>query len=101
MILDATAIVRTVLEGSGVEVVSSCGIGRYDACAPGPFRSAVLMNGARGLIVAGSAGPVLWRRFCAHMGADPARWDEADPLDHFVEAILARVDAALAAAGVA
>ncbi|HZU83200.1 MAG TPA: hypothetical protein VE987_09800, partial [Polyangiaceae bacterium] len=43
----------------------------------------------------------LWRRLRVHMSERPAGWDEPHPLDRFVGSILARADAALAAAGVA
>jgi epoxyqueuosine reductase QueG len=100
MTKNATALIRAALAGSGIELVGSCGIAAYDARAPEAFRSAALMAGSRGLVVVGSAGPVLWRRFHAHMDADRARWDEAHPLDRFAAGILERVDGALAAAGI-
>jgi hypothetical protein len=94
---NATAVVRTALAGTGVELVASCGVEAFDALAPEAFRADALMPGARGLVVAASAGPALWRRLRAQMGADGARWDEPDPLDRFVAGILAQADAALAA----
>jgi epoxyqueuosine reductase QueG len=98
--VNATAIVRDALASSGVELVASCGIQAYDAVAPEPFRSRVLMPAARGLIVAGSAGPALWRGLRAELDGDRARWAEAHPLDRFVAGLLARADDALAAARV-
>jgi hypothetical protein len=80
--------------------VASCHIGKYDAVAPEVFQSANLMPGARGLVVAGSAGPELWRQFRAHMDVNRARWDEPHPLDGFVAGILAAADTALAATGI-
>jgi hypothetical protein len=96
----ATAVVREALSGSGIEVVGSCPVAAYDAAAPEALHSATRMPGARGVVVAGSGGPALWRLFRAHMDASPARWDEPDPYDAFVATRLDRADAALARAGV-
>jgi epoxyqueuosine reductase QueG len=96
----ATATVRSALAGTGVDLVASCDITAYDARAPGPFRSAALMPDARGLIVAASAGPALWRAFLARMDRQPALWDLPNPYDSFVAQQLDRADRALASAGV-
>jgi hypothetical protein len=96
----ATAIVREALAGSGIELVASCGIREFDARAPPPFRSDVLMPGARGVVVVGSAGPLLWRRFIDRMRARPALWDDPHPYDAFVAEILGAADGALAEAGI-
>jgi len=96
----ATRIVRDALAGTGIELVASCGVGAYDAEAPAGLRSAELMPGARGVVVAASAGTRLWRRFREHMDADRARWGEAHPYDAFIGATLTRADDALARAGV-
>jgi len=96
-----TRIVRDALAGTGIELVGSCSIEAYDARAPEAFRAAAMMPGARGLVVAASAGPALWRRFRAEMAHDAARWDAPHPYDAFVASLLARADAALAQAGVA
>jgi len=96
----ATRIVREALEGTGIELVASCGVDAYDAEAPARLRSAELMPGARGVVVAASAGTRLWRRFREHMDADRARWAEPNPYDAFIAATLARADEALARAGV-
>jgi hypothetical protein len=97
----ATAIVREALRGSGIELVASCPVDAYDARAPVDFRAAALLPGARGVVVAASAGPALWRAFRARTKANPALWDEAQPYDAFVASLLARADEALAHAGVA
>lgn len=97
----ATAIVREALAGSGIERVASCHVALYDRAAPPGHRSAHLLPGARGLIVAGSAGPALFRAFRGRMRAAPGLWDAPDPYDAFVSTLLARSDAALAAAGIA
>jgi hypothetical protein len=97
----ATAIVREALRGSGIELVASCPIEAYDARAPAEFQSHVLLPGARGVVVAASAGPALWRAFRTHMAARAGSWDQAHPYDAYVSSILARADAALARAGIA
>ncbi|HEX8789546.1 MAG TPA: hypothetical protein VF765_01245 [Polyangiaceae bacterium] len=96
----ATRIVRDALAGSGIELVASCGVGAYDAEAPAGLRSAELMPGARGVVVAASAGTRLWRRFREHMDADRTRWTEAHPYDAFIGTTLAHADEALGRAGV-
>jgi len=96
----ATAIVRAALAGSGIELVASCGIRDFDERAPPAFRSEILMPGARGVVVAGSAGPRLWRRFMDRMRARPTLWDDPHPYDAFVAEILGRADRALASAGI-
>jgi hypothetical protein len=98
---DATAIVRDALGGSGIELVASCPIAAYDARAPAAFRGEALLPGARGVVVAASAGSALWRAFRAHARTTPGTWDEPHPYDAFVASILARADAALAREGVA
>ncbi len=97
--MTATAVVREGLAGSGIELVGSCAITAYDAVAPEGLRSNALMAGTRGLVVAGSAGPALWRLFRARMAANPGLWDAPNPYDAFVGSLLARADAALAHAG--
>jgi epoxyqueuosine reductase QueG len=96
----ATAMVREALGGTGVNVVGSCGAAEYDARAPAEFRSGLLLPGARGVVVAASAGPALWRAFRSRGDADPAVWDAPHPYDAFVGELLGRADAALAAAGI-
>jgi hypothetical protein len=93
-------VVRGALAGTGIELVASCAVEAYDARAPEGYRSPSLLPGARGLVVVASAGTALWRRFRAHMDAEPSRWDQAHPYDAFVAMQLARADEALAAAGV-
>jgi hypothetical protein len=97
----ATGIVRSALLGSGIELVASCPIGAYDARAPRAFQSSVLLPGARGVVVAASAGPALWRAFQARTAANPAAWDEVNPYDAFVASLLGRADDALAREGIA
>jgi epoxyqueuosine reductase QueG len=98
--LNATGVVREALAGTGIELVGSCPAAAYDAAAPAELRTAALLPGARGLVVAGSAGPASWRLFRAYTGADPSRWDEPHPYDAFVAGLLARADEALARAGI-
>jgi epoxyqueuosine reductase QueG len=98
---NATPVVRHALAGSGVELVASSGIAAYDALAPEAYRSAALMPGARGVVVAASAGPALWRGFRERMDAVPSHWNEVHPYDTFVAELLARADRALFSSGVA
>jgi hypothetical protein len=99
--VNATGLVRRALAGSGIELLASCPIDAYDGVAPEAVRSAALMVGARGVVVAASAGPALWRAFVTCMRQDPRRWDEPHPYDAFVASRLDGADLALAAAGVA
>jgi epoxyqueuosine reductase QueG len=97
---NATRLVRDALEGAGVELVASCSAEAYDAAAPPHLRASTLVPGARGVVVAASAGPALWRAFRERTRARPESWDDPHPYDRFVGELLARADAALAAAGV-
>ncbi len=97
----AVGLVREALSGSGVELVASCPAEAYDLRAPEEFRARRWLPGARGLVVAASAGPTLWRRFRAHVEEEPSRLDAPHPYDAFVAGILSRADAALARAGIA
>jgi hypothetical protein len=97
---NAAEIVRAALAGSGVEAVACSTIEAYDARAPEDFRSAALFPGARGVVVAASAGPALWRLFLERTRARPSAWDDPHPYDAFVAELLDRADVALAAAGV-
>ncbi len=99
--MNATGLVRQALEGSGIDLLASCPIAAYDAVAPEASRSTALMAGARGVVVAASAGPALWRAFLVHVGQDRRRWDEPHPYDAFVASLLDRGDRALGAAGIA
>jgi hypothetical protein len=96
----ATEVVRTALARSGIELIASCSIAAYDARAPQALRSASWLPSARGLVVAGSAGPALWRAFRARRDSDPALAKAEHPYDEFVSELLARGDAALTAAGI-
>jgi hypothetical protein len=97
---NATKIVRAALAGTGIEVVASCGVDAYDVRAPPDYQSALLLPGARGLVVAASAGPLLWRRFRERTRDEPGWWDRQHPYDDFVAEALDRADRALADAGV-
>ncbi len=100
MAINATSLVREALVGTGVDLVASCGVERYDACAPEPWRSPSWLLGARGVVVVASAGPTLWRRLRAHLDAERSRWSEPHPLDTFVAGILKRAEDSLSAANV-
>jgi hypothetical protein len=99
VVASATSLVRGALRETGIELIASCSAVAYDACAPEPLRSARWLAGARGLVVAGSAGPALWRGFLTWMAEEPERWTSAHPYDTFVADRLSRADAALAGAG--
>lgn len=94
----ATKIVREALAGTGIEAVGSCGIEAYDARAPEGFRSTTMLPGARGLVVAASAGARLFRLFRERARMRPSSWDDPHPYDAFVSESLDRADRALAAA---
>jgi hypothetical protein len=98
--IHATALVRDALAGTGIELVASCGAQAYDRRAPASLRSGALVPGARGVVVAASAGPGLWRRFLAATEASPERWDAPHPYDAFVAETLDRADSALRAASI-
>jgi epoxyqueuosine reductase QueG len=98
--MTATAIVRAALAGTGVEMIASCGVDAYDARAPADYQSALMLAGARGLVVAASAGPLLWRRFRERTRNHPGWWDQPNPYDAFVAEALLLADSALASAGV-
>jgi hypothetical protein len=100
MVVNATSVVRRALQGTGIELVASCGAAAYDACAPESLQCRVLLPGARGVVVAGSAGPALWRGFLARTQERPELRDSADPYDEFVASLLARADQALGEAAV-
>jgi hypothetical protein len=100
MAANATSIVRRALAGTGIESIASCETPEYDACAPESLQSKVWLQGARGVVVAGSAGPALWRGFLERMNRRPELWGSSHPYDEFVGGLLARADEALAAAGV-
>jgi hypothetical protein len=99
--MTATPIVRAALAGTGIEAIGSCPVAEYDAAAPPSYRAAAMVPWpARGLVVAGSAGPALWRGFRERTLAEPSTWDLAHPYDTYVDSLLARADAALAREGV-
>jgi hypothetical protein len=98
--VNATRTVREALAGTGIDVVGSFPIEVYDQRAPERLRSPALLPGARGVVVAGSAGPGLWRRFRHRVAVEPERWDAPNPYDTFVAESLELADAALARAEV-
>ena len=97
--MNATGVVREALRGSGIELVGSCAVDAYDAAAPSSVRSPAMLPGARGVVLAGSAGPALFRAYRAFVVANPEHVDQRHPYDAFVATLLARADAALTAAG--
>src|SRR5580693_7245285 len=73
---NATAVVREALAGTGIEAVASCSLAAYDARAPEAFQSSRFLGGARGLVVAASAGPRLWRALLEQIRSGRASWDD-------------------------
>ena len=98
--MTATAIIRDALAGAGIGLVASCGIAAYDSRAPEALRAAARLPNARGVVVAGSAGPALWRLFHARMAERRELWDTSDPYDAFVAELLGLADSALREAGI-
>jgi hypothetical protein len=96
--MDAMAIVRGALGGTGINLVASCSIETYDQRAPRGHRAADLMPRARGVIVVGSGGGELWTALLAAAEADPSIWERPHPFDWFVGGALDAADAALALA---
>ena len=94
------AIAARALHGTGLNVIGSAPIEAYDARAPLPQRSRVLMRAARGVLVVGSGGRELWDDFRRAVAADPSHLDRAHPLDDHVASALDGVDVALGLAGV-
>lgn len=97
--MEAAAIVAGALAGSGIELVATAPVDRWDARAPAHARARALHAGARAVIVAASAGPALFRRFEAWRSErDEGAGDH--PFDAFVARALDDVDEALRANGV-
>jgi hypothetical protein len=97
---NATRIVREAMAGTGIELVASCAVAAYDARAPAGMRSASWVPGARGVVVAASAGPALWRAFTSSADDGDGLDAVEHPYDTFVARMLARADGALHGAGV-
>jgi hypothetical protein len=98
--VNATKIVRDALAGTGIDAVASCRTAAYDARAPADYHSSCFLPGARGLVVAASAGPRLWRAFLERIRDGKASFEEPHPYDRFVTELLGKADDALAARGV-
>ena len=94
MAADATSLVRRALEGTGIELVGSCGVAAYDACAPGA--SAVARSGSREPAEWSSRAARVRRSGVASLRgceSGPELWSSAHPYDEFVAGLLARADA--------
>ena len=81
-------------------MIGSAPIEAYDARAPLPLCSRVLMQRARGVLVVGSAGRKLWDEFRRAAALDPSHLDRAHPFDDHVASALDAVDVALGRARV-
>jgi epoxyqueuosine reductase QueG len=92
------------LAARDLNLVGVAGPADYDAVVGPARRSAALLAGTGAIVVVGSGGPALWRRFRARLAADRrALIDNAHPLDRLVRDLVAQCDgeAAGAPAGVA
>ncbi len=98
--MDPVAVVRSALEGTGINLFGSFGVEAYDRVAPAGMRAADLMPRALGMIVAGSAGPALWAGLKASSANGTSPWSIPHPLDAHVGDLLSRADEALAMARV-
>ncbi|MSP63797.1 MAG: hypothetical protein EXR72_26320 [Myxococcales bacterium] len=91
------------IHDGGIDLVAAFPSVAYDAAGPPPELTAgALLPGARSMIVVGSGGTHLWRRFTDWLAVDPKGrlLAEAHPLDHYVAGVLDRGSAVLADAGV-
>jgi epoxyqueuosine reductase QueG len=101
--MDPITLVADAVEGTGLNLVGSCGIEAYDRRAPRGLRSPDLMARARGVVVVASAGRELWTAFRAAMDTSEGEetgWHRAHPLDAYVAGALDRADLALAQAAI-
>ncbi len=73
------------LADAGLGLTGTLSITAYDALVPEPWRSARIAKGARGALVVGNAGRVLWERFTR----SPERALLHDPLDAYTRRVLA------------
>ena len=73
------------LEDAGLGLTGTLPIATYDALVPTAWSSARLAPSARGALVVGNAGRVLWERFVA----SPERALALDPLDAYTRRVLA------------
>jgi hypothetical protein len=72
------------LADAGLGLTGTLPIELYDSLVPNPWRAAQLSPLARGALVVGNAGRVLWERFVA----SPERALEHDPLDAYTRRVL-------------
>lgn len=72
------------LTDAGLGLTGTLPIELYDALVPASWRSAQLLPSARGALVVGNAGRVLWERFVA----SPERALDRDPLDVYTRRVL-------------
>ena len=87
--------------GTGIELVALVPVADVRRGGPGGPALGRPAAGRRGLVVAGSAGPALWRAFRARVEAHRALWDAPHPYDAFVAALLGARRRRARAAGVA
>ena len=71
---DASELVsqlESTLADGGIDLLAAIPVADYDRAAPPAVASQALLPGARALIVVGSGGRALWRRFGDWLDADP------------------------------
>jgi len=78
--------VVAALADAGLNLTGTLPIAEYDALVPPAWCSAQLAPGARGALVVGNAGRVLWQRFVAA----PERALPTDPVDVYTRRALAQ-----------
>jgi hypothetical protein len=86
---------RQGLAARGLNLCGVAGPAAYDAAVGPARRCAALFPAAGAIVVVGSGGPALWRRFRARIAADRAALTaHAHPLDRMVGDLVAEVDGA-------
>lgn len=82
----------------GLDVCGTADPAAWDCFASPSRHSTVLLPGTQAILVYGSGGPTLWRRFLADLEASPHHLtEEPDPLDAYVRRAVAAADAAWSA----
>lgn len=89
--------VAPLLAPAGLNVYGVADPAAWDTLSPPARQSAALLSGTQAILVFGSGGPTLWRRFVADLTAAPRHLtEEPDPLDAYVRRAVAEADAAWA-----
>jgi hypothetical protein len=83
--------VREILEAGGLNLTGTRPGGDYDRRVPSAWQTKEVCPGARGILVVGNAGPLLWR----HFRASPEFAHRRDPLDRYTKRIFREVAAGI------